>query len=637
MISGGYNATQRENAIKIDIVKLDDRATRTTSNFMEKITDVPGVEMISKGAGIAKPVIRGLSMNNILVMNNGVRIENYQFSENHPLGIDDNNIDQVEVIKGPASLLYGSDAIGGVLNFIKSKPAPIGKITGQYQTQLFSNSLGMSNNFGIKKASRHFFSGLYVGNKTHSDYEQGGGDFVPNSRFNELSVCANTGYTGKAGIFEVNYDYFKQNLGMTVSAVKSLIADRDRTNEIWYQDLKHHLISSQNRLFLGSYKWETNVAYQVAFRKLQTTLDVPVVEMNLNTITYESKLAMHHGDNSEYIVGIQGMTQTNRNQNNRASQFLPDANVNNLGVLSLVQKALSEVIKIQGGLRFDIYKTRTFALGDTSTESYHAPVTGNYSGLNGSVGITCDLSEKFLLRSNFARAFRAPNLSELTSNGLHGTRYEIGNENLESENAYESDVSLQYHVDCLTFDVAGFYNHIDNYIYISPTSDTTSAGVSIYRYKQSDANLRGGEAGVHYHPKNMEWLHLKSTYAVVVGKRENGDFLPFIPADKWRSEVIAEKELSGVIQNIFAKVVATTALDQNHPAPEEEATPGYTLIDLGIGGEIRFARQSLSISISVNNLLDKKYIDHLSTLKEVGYFNPGRNVAFGLNIPFAVK
>lgn len=143
---------------------------------------------ISKVSGVSKPVIRGLSMNDILILNNGVRYENYQYSSHHPLGIDDSGIEDVEVIKGPASLLYGSDAIGGVINFIKEKPASEHSIIGDYTVQLFSNTLGIKNNIGIKGSSGRFFGGIRIGQKTHADFLQGGGEYVPNSRFNEYSI-----------------------------------------------------------------------------------------------------------------------------------------------------------------------------------------------------------------------------------------------------------------------------------------------------------------------------------------------------------------------------------------------------------------------------------------------------------------
>jgi len=636
VITGGYVSSQHENAVKIDILRSREITLSGTPNFMEALTRVPGVDMIAKGQGVSKPVIRGLSMNDILVMNNGVRIENYQFSENHPLGVDDNNMDKVEIIKGPASLLYGSDAIGGVINFIKEKPAPTGTILGDYRTQLHSNTLGLNNSLGIKGASEHIVAGFQVGNKTHADYRQGGGDFVPNSRFNEWSVNVNTGYTGMLGTFKLFYDYLKQRLGMTVPPVKALVLEQGRETEIWYQDLEHQLLSSQNMLYVDEFKWEINVAYQNALRKLQTTLAVPFVEMNLNTITYESKLYFPTDEKTEYIVGLQGMWQNNRNRNNRASQFLPDADVNNLGFLGLAQFTFFTKLKLQGGLRYDMYKTETFALGTDGTGSYHAPVSRDFTSINGSIGATYNFSDKLLLRANVAKAYRVPNISELTSNGMHGERYEIGRENLNPETAYEIDISIHYHGEYLSFDLAGFQNHIQNYIFISPTSDTTVSGVSIYRFSQTNANLFGGEAGLHFHPKSTPWLHIQATYSTVIGRQQNGNYLPFIPAQKFRYEVRGESEAIGFLLNPNITISALSVLKQDYPSPFEASTDDYTLLNAGLSADIKVSNQYLNIGLSVNNIFDTKYFDHLSTLKPMNYYNQGRNMSFSLKIPFGI-
>ncbi|MGI6479838.1 MAG: TonB-dependent receptor [Salinivirgaceae bacterium] len=637
VITGSYVSSQHENAVKIDVLKSKDIALSGTPNFMESLTKVPGVDMISKGQGISKPIIRGLSMNDVLVMNNGVRIENYQFSENHPLGIDDNDVERVEIIKGPASLLYGSDAIGGVINFIKEKPAPVGKILGDYRMQLHSNTLGMNNSIGLKGASKKLFGGFRFGNKTHADYLQGGGDYVPNSRFNEMTFNANMGHTGKIGTFKLTYDYFKQDLGMTVPAIKLLITKQGRKNEIWFQDLEHQLLSSQNSLYLGKFKWNINVAYQNALRKLQTTLDVPFVEMNLNTITYESKLYFPPNDKSEYIIGLQGMLQNNKNLNNRASQFLPDANINNIGFLGLAQYTFFEKLKLQGGLRFDMYKTKTFELGIEGTSGYHAPVNKEFSNLNGSIGATYSVNNKTTLRTNFAKGYRVPNLSELTSNGMHGNRYEIGNENLSPENSFETDLNMHYHGEFLSFDLAGFYNQINDYIFISPTTDTTSNGISIYRFSQTNATLHGGEAGIHFHPKSLPWLHIEGTYSLVIGKQENGNYLPFIPAQKFRYEIRAEREKIGFLKKPSIKLSALTALKQSNPSPYETETNGYTLVNFSINTDIHVLRQILNFGISVNNIFDTQYFDHLSTLQPLNYYNQGRNISISLKIPFGIK
>lgn len=637
VITGGSVSSQHENAIKIDVLKSKDISLSGTPNFMESLTKVPGVDMIAKGQGVSKPVIRGLSMNDILVLNNGVRIENYQFSENHPLGVDDNDIDRVEVIKGPASLLYGSDAIGGVLNFIKEKPAPTGKIIGEYQTQLHSNTLGLNSSLGIKGASQHLFGGIRVSNKTHADYKQGGGDFIPNSRFNESSASANTGYTGKSGTYKILYDYFTQDLGMTVPPVVTIIDKQGRKNDIWYQDLEHHLLSSQNKVYINRFKWETNVAYQMAMRKLYKTLSIPSVEMNLKTLTYESKFYLPSAENSEFIIGIQGMSQTNNNKNNRESQFLPDANINNVGTMALAQYTFFKKLKIQGGLRFDLYKTETFALGTAGTENYHAPVSKDFSSLNGSIGATYNLNEKLMLRVNFAKAYRVPNLSELTSNGEHGSRWETGNESLKPEEAYESDASLHFHGEYLSLDLACFYNHINNYIFISPTSDTTSSGMGIYRFSQTNSQLFGGETGMHFHPKLFPWLHIKGIYSTVTGKQENGDYLPFIPAQKFRYELRVEKEKLAILVHPNVWLSALTSLRQNNPSPYETETYGYTLINAGVNASIKLNNQLMVIGLLINNVFDIQYFDHLSTLKQMSYYNQGRNFSISLKVPFGIN
>jgi len=298
VVSGGYNTTQHQNAVKIDVLKLKPTEIKATPNFMETLTKIPGVDMISKGSGVSKPVIRGLSMNDILVLNNGVRFENYQYSSHHPLGIDEFGIDDVEVIKGPASLLYGSDAIGGVLNFIKEKPAPEGSIVGDYTLQLFSNTLGMTNNLGIKGASKNIFGGVRVGQKTNSDFLQGSGAYIPNSRFNENSIKSNVGTTNKIGTFKLFYDYNQQKLGLVEEEAIDAITKRGRTNDIFYQRLKTHLLSSQNKIYLGSMKLDVNAAYQNTELVHFGEKDFYEIQMNLATLTYETKLYLPSGKKS---------------------------------------------------------------------------------------------------------------------------------------------------------------------------------------------------------------------------------------------------------------------------------------------------------------------------------------------------
>jgi iron complex outermembrane receptor protein len=637
VITGGFNATQHENAVNIDVIKLQTSTNILTPNTMEMLTSIPGVNMISKGPGVSKPVIRGLSMDNVLTLNNGVRNENYQYSDHHPLGIDEFGIDNVEIIKGPASLLYGSDAIGGVVNFIPERPAPVGQILGNYHLQFYSNTLGLSTNLGLKGASKKFFGGIRFGIKTNADFLQGGGDYVPNSRFNTLSFKANGGFTGKKMVSKAYYEFNRQVLGLTEPEAVESISSRGRKNQIWYEQTDNHLLSTQNKIFLKNYKVEINGAFQSAELLHTAGLDTTEIDMKLSTLTYEGKLYLPSSEKSEYIVGFQGFNQVNDNIPGAEEILLPDAQTNSYGFFTLLQYYFFHGFKVQAGLRYDLKQISSKEVGLPEEDNYRAALDKNYGSFSGSVGATYEFKDKLFFRANFAAAYRTPNLAELTSNGMHETRYELGNSGLVPQNAYETDASIHYHVRNITLDLAGFYNIIDHYIYITPTADTVSGGVKIYQYTQDNASLYGGEAGMHLHPEQLKWLHFEVSYSTVTGKRSDGDYLPYIPADQLNFEVKFERENIGKLGDSFFRINTGTAFRQDHPAPEEESTDAFTLLDAGIGTTIPIGKQKLILQLCVNNLLDKKYIDHLSTLKEVGYFNPGRDFALSVSVPFNAR
>jgi len=639
VISGFNNSTQHGNAVKIDVLKLDPHTNKTTPNFSEVLTQVPGVDMISKGSGVSKPVIRGLSMNDILILNNGVRFENYQYSDHHPLGIDEFGIENVEIIKGPASLLYGSDAIGGVINFIKEKPAPVGTVIGDYNLQFFSNSLGMTNNLGIKGSTKNFHASIRIGNKTNADYLQGGGEFVPNTRFRGTSVILNTGFTNHRMALNLFYDYGTHKIGLAEEDAIDYVKERGRGRkpDVYYMLLGNHLLSTQNKFFLNKFKLEINSAFQKAGLIHSEGPNDIAIEMSLQTITYETRLYLPSTKNSEFLIGLQGFNQINTNLNNRETKLLPDATTNNYSAFGLLQHTFFGKLKLQTGIRYDNKSISTQAIGFQSDPmTYRAALDKHFGSFSGSFGATYNLSESLLFRANFAAAYRTPNLAELTSNGLHETRYEIGDHNLLPENAYETDLSFHYHKANFTFEITGFYNIINHYIFISPTDEITTSGVNIFRYRQANSTLFGGELDLHIHPKSIEWLHFETTFSSVIGKQKNGDYLPFVPANKLRFELRAEKEDLTFMHKAFISIYTATAFNQNNPAPEETLTTGYTLLDLSIGGNIKMKNQFICISISANNLFDEKYVDHLSTLKEEGLYNPGRNIALNLKIPFTV-
>lgn len=631
VISGGTYSTQHENAIKIELIKAQDIFNIGTPTFTEAFASVPGVDMISKGTGVSKPVIRGLSMTNILLLNNGVKMENFQFSENHPFIIDEFGIDRIEIIKGPASLLYGSDAVGGVINIIKEKPAPTGKIIGDYSLQYYSNTDGIVSNLGIKGSSKRFFWGIRGGIKSHEDYKDGNGDYIPNTRFNENSFKANLGFKKSYGTFKLYYDYNKPKLGMCVEKAIPLITEKGRKNKIWYQDLTDHVISSRNKLFLGGYKIDVNTSYQMNNRKLQTDNSMPafeMVDMDLNTLSYELKTYFPSNENSEYIAGVQGANKTNRN-NKAPNHILPNADVNDFSVFGLAQHTFYDKLKTQAGVRYD------FRSISTEQETGKDAVNKNFNNMSASLGATYTFNAKILFRANIASAYRTPNIAELTQNGMHGAHYEQGNANLKAQRSYEADLSIHYHSKYVMCDISGFYNKINDYIFIAPTNDTISSGDKIYRYSQTNAELYGGEADIEILPVN--WLNFKTTYSYIIGEKEDKSYLPFIPQNKLRFEVKLQKEELVFLHNPYIKTGILFASKQKHPAMFETETDGYFLLNAGFGCNIKCANQIISLSVQGNNILNKTYIDHLSTLKGMGYYNIGRNISVNLRVPFGIK
>jgi iron complex outermembrane receptor protein len=393
----------------------------------------------------------------------------------------------------------------------------------------------------------------------------------------------------------------------------------------------------QNKLYLGNFKIDINTAYQNTELIHFGEKDFYELQMKLATLTYETRLYLPSKEHSEYIVGFQGFNQSNTNINDRETILLPDAKTGNYSAFTLLQHTFFRKLKLQAGLRYDIKSIVSEEVGSPASADYRRPLDKNYSSVSGSIGATYNITEKLLLRANIASAFRTPNLAELTSNGQHETRYEVGDDALIPEKSYESDLSVHYHENNYTLDFAGFINNIDNYIYISPTGDTTTSGLSIYKYLQSNSKLFGFEAGIHFHPASISWLHTETTFSSVTGKQNNGDFLPFVPANKLNIEIRVVKENLSILHDTFIALNFSSAFEQDKPAPDETSTDGYVLVDISAGANIRLKNQALFLGISANNIFDKKYVDHLSTLKEVNFYNPGRNITLTLKVPFALK
>ena len=632
IVSTPFHKLQRENVMKVEQEKMATLRTNGAITLADGIRSIAGVESVSTGIGIGKPVIRGLSANRVLVYSQGIRLENQQFGDEHGLGISDAGIESIEVIKGPASLLYGSDALGGVLYLNPEKYAIGGTSSGDINLNYFSNTEGIASNLGYKTSGEKLKFLVRAGITSHADYLAGNDLRVTNSRFKEYDLKSGLAYQSGNFKTDLRYNYNKSDLGISEEIGAQT---KKRTPDTPYQELQSHILSSSTDLFLKESSLKVILGYIFNDRKEyeEGEADIAALDMNLSTFNYNLQYHLPKGKHLETIIGVQGMDQTNKNFGEEV--LIPDATTKDIGVLSTSHIHLG-TSDVQIGLRYDHRKISGDENGTFGEEGYIAALDRNFNSINAALGIRSDLAKNLVGRFNVASGFRAPNLAELTSNGIHeGTnRYEIGDADLKNEKNIQLDLSLEYSNEHIEVFINGFHNTINDFIYVEPNGDFVGTD-PVYIYRQQDATLYGGEIGFHLHPHPLDWLHIESTFETVTGVLKNDEDLPLIPANKFTNTLRIEDNAQATswVQKGYGYLTLLTVLDQNRVSDFETPTPGYMLLNAGFGGSVSVFGNEMELRVSVNNVLDKTYISHLSRLKIDGIPNIGRNISVGLHYP----
>ncbi|MFZ2283490.1 MAG: TonB-dependent receptor, partial [Lutibacter sp.] len=448
IVSTVFNKLQSQNVMKVEHETMKTLQQKGTSTLIEGLTTIPGVSQVSTGTSIGKPVIRGLSGNRVLVYSQGVRIENQQFGDEHGLGLNDSGIESVEVIKGPASLLYGSDALGGVLYFIPEKFAEANTFVANFDQKLFSNTLGSNSSIGLKTSMENWKFLARGSYNTHSDYKIAGGDRVTNTRYNETDFKAGIGYSDSKISSVFRYNYNNLDLGIPEDG----IAEQTTSKKTIYpkQGVFNHLLSLNNILFFSNSKLDVDFGYIANDRSEYEDSNVAVLQMKLNTFNYDAKYHLPKIGKLEAILGIQGMHQNNKNFGEE--YLIPDAVTNDFGFFGTTNYEWKNNV-IQAGLRFDNRAISTEAYGIQGEEGSFEAIDKSYNSFNASLGYKTNLNDNLIVRLNAASGFRAPNLAELTSNGVHeGTnRYEIGNSHLKTEQNIQTDLNVEYNTNHFEF------------------------------------------------------------------------------------------------------------------------------------------------------------------------------------------
>ena len=662
VVSGTYTTTQDESPFKIDVIKKSEMTQTGAATVMDVIGNVPGVSAISTGPLISRPSIRGLSGNRILTVSDGIRYETQQWDDEHGIGINQLGMDRIEIIKGPASLLYGPEAMGGVVHFIEEQPAEEGQIKGQVFGSCFSNNMGFQAGANIKGANKKFFWNVGLLGNMLPDYYSDGYEFrTPNTRMNEFGAKGSIGINRKWGTSTLSYQFNQAYHGILdgkdlVRDANGKIINKDTAEvdmfpseiEAPYHSVTDNRISSQTTFLKGGSQFKLTLGYQynnrAEFEDNGTKEGENYLDMTLNTMTYKLNWIMPTWKNFSTTIGVQGMYQMNKNADEAHAILIPDAKINDLGFVAFT-KYHKNHLNLTGGVRYD---TRTLETDFTGRDSIAImfPISRSYNNISGAIGATYDVKGQLILRANFASGYRAPNLNELMANGvkLETEQYEMGNRNFAKEQNNEIDFGLTFLSKHFSVDVSAFSNTITNFIYKAPTGDSIYSYIlnddaPIYKYMQSNVEIQGGEAIIDIHPATIRWAHFEIKASTLTATRtDNDSYLPMMPTDKLCNTLYLNFKDWKKFKNPWLRIGTITAMEQTKVASEELTTPGYNLFNLGFGASRNIWKlHDIDFTLAVRNLLDEKYLDNLSRLRPFGIYNPGRNIVLTIRVPFEIK
>ena len=647
------------------------RATAST-NIIGAIAHQPGVSQLTTGGSISKPIIRGLGYNRVVVMSEGVRQEGQQWGDEHGVEVDGSSVNSVEILKGPASLMYGSDAMAGVV-ILHSKPTLAeGDMRANVSTEYQTNNGLFNYNRSLAGNQHGFVWDARFSDKMAHAYKNKYDGYVPGSQFRERagrlmlgvdktwghSRLTWTAYHLTPGIVEGDRNPETGELECSTNNVKTY------GKSLPFQQVKHYKLVWDNSLSLSSGYLKAIIGYQQNRRQeFEESADEYELFFKLHTLTYDLRYLTHEWDGWKFSTGIGGMYQKSGNEGEE--YLIPDYRLFDFGIYATTTKAIGDSWTLNGGVRYDHRRLH----GDELIEDGDMRFTDfsrHFNGLTGSIGAVCNINKHFNVRLNLARGFRTPNMSELSSNGVHegSIRYELGNQQLKAEYSLQADLGIDFTSRYVSAQVALFANRIDNYIFTHRLNQEIEEGYLTYAYTQGDARLLGFEAGIDFHPVHS--IHFSNSFSYVDARLMHASadtkYLPFTPAPHWASELkwelfhhshttvnhhhTTDAAHRSLFNNLYVAAGLDCYLKQTHiysADDTETKTSGYALLSLSAGSDIQVKGKKIAeLYITADNLLDKAYQNHLSRLKYAdvnaatgrrGIFNMGRNITFKIVVP----
>ncbi|MEN0052939.1 MAG: TonB-dependent receptor [Mucilaginibacter sp.] len=689
IITGVSKATEIKRSpvpmVAVGKTYLDQRAA--SGNIIDQVANLPGVSAVTTGPNVSKPFIHGLGYNRVITLQDGIRQEGQQWGDEHGIEVDQNSIDRIEIIKGPASLTYGSDAIGGVVNLITAAPVPEGKILGSVQGIYGTNQGLLNGSFKLQGNQNGLVWGTVISAKEAKDYQNQHDGRVYATGYQEKDARVMVGVNKSWGYSYFNASVFDDEQDIPDGSRDSLtrkftkqiteddafrpIVPESELNSYKIPTLHQHVqlyrIYNNSNFILGNGNLLVNLGYQFSHRREYTHPedgDIAGLNLHLSTYTYDVKYNFNMGKGYETTFGVNGQYQNNTIGD--ATDFpIPAYHQFDIGPFFVVKKSYGK-LDLSAGARFDV---RSFKNNAAYVDTIGGPkgfpglYTGSnpatapnvvsqfdafsktFSGFSGSLGATYNVSDAFLFKGNIARGFRAPSIAEISANGPDpGSQiYHIGDKNFKSEFSLQEDIGAFLTLPNISASVELFNNDISNYIYQQQVlgADGTpvyTQGYTTFTYVQSKAKIYGGEVNVDLHP--ISWLHFENSLSLTYGENKgNGGkvadslkYLPFIPPLHTHSEL--RGNFKGSIGNIksiyvFAGFDHYSAQNRFFAAyGTETATPGYNLLSAGFGGNIvnKAGQPVLKLFVEGTNLANVNYQSNMSRLK---YFdNP--NVPDGI-------
>ncbi len=652
---------QLRDAVASTTLRAGDVSAMRGQTLGETIKELPGVAVIQYGPAQAKPVIRGLSSQRVLLMNSGVRQEGQQWGSDHAPEVDSFEADEISVVRGTGAVLYGPDALGGVIR-VERPPVPVtGGARGTLAMNLFSNNLqgamsGMLEGTAPLPLLGQSGYRLRLTGRTANDVATPG-YFLPNTGFRELNGSVALGVNRQAWRSEALYSLFNTDIGVYSGSHVGNLADLERAMEDPIvsstrqdsigrpnQRVIHHLATWRTTWDLPrDARFDLNLGFQYNWRREYDNngplrnRDVPAFDLRLTTLSVDGRY--HHRPLGQ-VTGTWGATAMYQWNFTVGKGFLiPSYQLGMASLFAQENLALSRWT-LSAGLRGDYIGQETEAYDDMGIVS---PAERRHWG-----NVAASASASYLLGRDWsaavriARGWRAPNVNERFAQGVHhgAAQFELGDTSLVPERKLGGELTLRHQGAEVQLELTGYYNRIANFIYLRPIPprQTIRGAFPAYQYSQANATMAGLEAQASWYP--TPWLALQGSVNAVRGTdRTTGEYLFDMPADRANVSARYIGRGSGALHQWHVELGAVLVRQQDRVPPGtiySLPTDAYQLVNAEAGlTELHALGTTLDAVLAVQNLFNVAYRDYLSRFR-LFVDDPGRNIVLRLTLPFGM-